>query len=257
MSEFQVLRLGATGGAVRRLQAATNRRLRARQLAAYVVSEDGWLAPLTLQAARKAAWGLGAHPSTLEAMIRNREVPIGVQRMILNPGRRSQQQVARGKARIADLRRRRAGRAHRTLSDARRRVVANAKRAAANYRARPGVYHYLAGGKPNLVYLEPTARDWRSDCSQFVASVYADAGLPSPGDTPHLWVNTWAIDRRGTVTKHPRPGDLGLYGAPGNPRHVELYIGEDDCMFIGHGTQPIDSRTPGLPNYYVTYDFLD
>jgi hypothetical protein len=191
-------------------------------------------------------------------MAANGTISIGAQRMILNPGRRTAEQGDRGKRRIAHMRARRKQRAHDSgLASAKRKaLVSHAKQAAANYRKQPGNYHYLAGGKANLVYLKPTPRDWRSDCSQFVASVYKDAGLPSPGDVAHEWVNTWAIDRKGTVTSHPKPGDLGLYGAKGNPHHVEMYIGETSCMFIGHGSAPIDAVTPGLPSYYVTFDFL-
>ena len=56
---------------------------------------------------------------------------------------------------------------------ARKRVVQVAQQAAAGYRARPGAYHYLAGGKANAgVPASRRRSDWRSDCSQFVAAVY-------------------------------------------------------------------------------------
>lgn len=236
-----------------------NRRLRARDLEAYVVTEDGSLGAKTVKGARKAAWALGARNQTLDHLARQGIIPIGVQRMILNPGRRNAHQKDRGSRRLAHLRSDRKNReqAARRASGKRKSIVAKAKKAASNYRQNPGAYHYLAGGKANVTYLRPTPRDWRSDCSQFVASVYKDASVPSPGDVDYPWVNTWAIDRKGRVTNHPKPGDLGLYGPKGNPHHVELYVGEPSCMFIGHGSPPIDSFTPGLPSYYVTFDFLD
>ena len=253
------LRRGSTGEPVRELQAATNRRLRAAGLGALVVAEDGQLGDRSLTAIRKAAWRLGAQKDTYDAVTQDGRVSIGVQRMIRNPGRRSERQMTLGRRRLAAMHKQRKAREQMSskVSPQRQAVVSRAKQAAVNYRRQPGAYHYLAGGKANLVYLRPTPRAWRSDCSQFVSSVYKDAGMPSPGDVAYQWVNTWAIDREGRVTNRPQPGDLGLYGPKGNPHHVELYVGEPGCMFIGHGSPPIDSLTPGLPSYYVTYDFLD
>lgn len=257
--EPKVLRRGDRNDRVRALQAATNRRLRARGLAGLTVKEDGDLGARTLTAIRMAARMLGALKSTYDAIVPKGEVPVGVQGMILNPGKRNAAQRERGEVRVAHMRaarKRRAAAAH-SVSNKRQAVVKRAKEAAANYRRSPGSYHYLAGGRANVVFLKPTPRDWRSDCSQFAASVYKDVGLPSPGDVDYPWVNTWAIDRHGVVTHKPRPGDLGLYGPKGNPHHVEIYIGEPGTMFIGHGSPPIDSVTPGLPTYYVTFPFLD
>jgi cell wall-associated NlpC family hydrolase len=187
------------------------------------------------------------------------EIPIGVQRMIRNPGRRTDQQKALGKKRVAHMlaaRKRRAAIAAQAGS-ARKRVVQVAQQAAANYRARPGAYHYLAGGRANAVCLEPTPSDWRSDCSQFVAAVYKEAGLPSPATVAHEFAATSNIDPKGRVTTSPRPGDLAMYGTHGGfTHHVELYCGAPGQEFIGHGSAPIDSATPGRPDYYLTYDFL-
>lgn len=257
--ELKVLRRGERNDRVRALQAATNRRLRARDLGGLAVKEDGDLGARTLVAVRMAARVLGAMKVTYEAIVPEGEVPVGVQRMILNPGKRNADQRHRGEVRVAHIRaaRKRRARSADHVSSKRQVIVARALQAADNYRANPAAYHYLAGGKANTVYLKPTPRDWRSDCSQFVAAVYKDAGVPSPGDVAYEWVNTWAIDRRGTFTLKPRPADLGLYGPKGNPHHVELFVGRPGRMFVGHGSPPIDSVTPGLPSYYVTFPFLD
>ena len=99
--------------------------------------------------------------------------------------------------------------------------------------------------------------DWRSDCSQFVAAVYKEAGLPSPATVAHEFAATSNIDPKGRVTTSPRPGDLAMYGTHGGfTHHVELYCGAPGQEFIGHGSAPIDSATPGRPDYYLTYDFL-
>ncbi|HEV7807997.1 MAG TPA: hypothetical protein VGO80_19430 [Solirubrobacteraceae bacterium] len=104
MSELHVLKDGDRGDEVRTLQEATNRRLRSRDLDALVVKEDGDLGRNTLAAAYKAAWALGARVATYEAITDNREISVGVQQMIRNPGRRSPEQIDRGKARMARLR---------------------------------------------------------------------------------------------------------------------------------------------------------
>jgi len=257
--DLRVLHRGGRSEAARRVQVAVNRRLHYCGLDSLAVKTDGVVGPATLLAVRKAAWSLGAMKSTLDKIVSQGEVPIGVQRMILSPGKRTDRQKSLGKRRVAAMRAMRKRRVRDAGSESakRRAICSRAKQAAANYRREPAAYHYLAGGTANTVYLRPTPRHWRSDCSQFAAAVYKDAGLPSPGDVSYEWVNTWAIDRKGRVTKHPKPGDLGLYGPKGNPHHVEVYIGEPGCMFIGHGSPPIDSVTPGLPSYYVTFDFLD
>lgn len=104
VSVLQPLRSGDRGEATRRLQAATNRRLRCRDLKALAIEEDGELGPLSLAAIRKAAWALGAHLRTCEAITRDASVPVGVQRMVCNPGRRTDEQKQRGKLRVSRMR---------------------------------------------------------------------------------------------------------------------------------------------------------
>jgi cell wall-associated NlpC family hydrolase len=255
--DLEVLHRGARSEAARALQAAVNRRLRHRHLGAYVIEQDGVVGPATLAAVKTAAWALGALRATLQRIDRG-EIPIGVQRMIRNPGLRTDEQKQRGKRRIAHML---AERGKRDSADAaagspRRRVVELAQRAAANYRRNPGAYHYLAGGIANVVCMQPTPRAWRSDCSQFAAAIYKAADLPSPADVDHQWASTYSIVRKGRLTTSPRPGDLGMYGSRRAPHHVEIYCGAPGQEFIGHGSPPIDSLTPGRPDFYLTYDFL-
>ncbi|HEX5924696.1 MAG TPA: NlpC/P60 family protein [Baekduia sp.] len=255
---MQVLQRGATGDAARALQAATNRRLHRRGLSYMAIEEDGVAGAKTMAAVTAAAWALGARRETI-ARIDRGEIPIGVQRMIRNPGRRSDEQKALGRKRVAHMvaARRQHAAAAAEAGPARGRVVEVAQRAAANYRAKPDAYHYSASGRANAVCLEPTPRDWRSDCSQFVAAVYKAAGLPSPATVSHEAAATSSIDAQGRVTTRPRPGDLGMYGVHGGvTHHVELYCGLPGQEFIGHGIAPIDSATPGRPDYYLTYEFL-
>ncbi|MDX6720432.1 MAG: hypothetical protein QOJ63_2686 [Solirubrobacteraceae bacterium] len=104
LPRVQPLHRGGRSEAARALQAATNRRLRARDLATLTVPENGVVDAVTLSAVRRAAWALGARSETYEAITRDGEISVGVQQMIRNPGRRTQEQVSRGKARMSRLR---------------------------------------------------------------------------------------------------------------------------------------------------------
>jgi cell wall-associated NlpC family hydrolase len=143
-------------------------------------------------------------------------------------------------------------------SDPRAAIVAAAHRARANYLKNPGAYHYRAGGISNIIIMAPTPRTFRSDCSQFAVNVYRVAKVKCPGSGSYMFSNTGTIAGGGRITPSPRPGDLGMYCYDkSRPRstthHVEVYIGEPGCEFIGHGTQPIDSLTPGRPDYYLSF----
>ena len=124
LPSMQMLRHGARSEAARALQAATNRRLRSRDLDALVVTEDGVIGARTLEAVRKVAWALGARSETYEAITRDGEIPVGVQRMIRNPGRRTDEQRNRGKARMSRLRAQRKEQAKRGRSSRQRAVNA-------------------------------------------------------------------------------------------------------------------------------------
>jgi hypothetical protein len=252
----EILHHGAKSEAARRRQAATNRRLKARDLEALVVVEDGVVRDKTLLAVRKAAWALGARTRTLNVITRDKVVPVGVQRMILNPGKRSSEQRRIGKARIAEMRadRKRREREAQALHGSRARVIQLCLQAAGNYAGDPNAFHYLAGGKANTVFLEPTPLDWRSDCSQFASAVQHAAGLPDLGPNGPLWVSTYVMSQHLDSVAHPTPGDFGMYGTRNNPHHVEVYLGRAGGAgheFVGHGSPPINSLTPGRPDFYL------
>lgn len=121
MVELAVLHVGGASVRTRALAVATNKRLEARDLDAYTVRiprailEDPearlTLTPALLDAVAKAAWALGAQRSTLAYMQRTDDVPIGVQRMIRNPGRRTAAQKRLGQKRVAAMRAQRKKRA--------------------------------------------------------------------------------------------------------------------------------------------------
>lgn len=130
-----VLHRGARSETARALQAATNRRLRSRGLAALAIKEDGFVGARTLEAVRKISWALGARDETYESITRNGEISIGVQRMIRNPGRRTDAQKSRGRARMSRMRAQRKRRAAQARSSRSRAV--NAFLAKVGTRERP------------------------------------------------------------------------------------------------------------------------
>lgn len=248
------------GEDVRRLQHSINRRLGSRHASNRQVHADGQFGPSTRRALHYAAFLLGLDDERLKALNKG-PVSVAEQKFVMNPGNRNENELTRARRRVGAhiLAIKKQAEAIKEASVKRKRIVTEAEKAATNYRKNPSAYHYLAGGHPNLEYLRPTPRDWRSDCSQFVSAVYKAAGLPSPASPlDHLWTSTYTIvksPRMRVIDKSDRkPGDLGMYGSRSAPHHVEIWCGN---KFIGHGSPPIDSDTPGEPDYYVTYDFLN
>lgn len=257
---MRALRNGSKGKDVKKLQTSINRRLKARDAPNRVLKVDGEFGPKTRASMCFAAYLLGIELDPLKHM-RVGPITQAEQRFVMNPGQRDAEHLQRARRRLAAHKKRRKEQKEHAaeMGQKRKRVVLEANRAATNYRKQPGAYHYLAGGKANTAYLRPTPRDWRSDCSQFAAAVYKGAGLPSPA-TPldHQWASTFSIVKsphaRFVTRAGRKPGDIGMYGSRTAPHHCEVWCGD---KFIGHGSPPIDSLTPGEPDYYVTFDFLN
>lgn len=137
---LEVLHRGGRSEGARQLQVATNRRLDTRGLDVLMVAADGEVGPATLAAVRKAAWALGAMKVTYDGVTARGEIPVGVQRMILNPGRRTDAQKERGRKRVAQLRRQRK---HRDQMSAK---VGSARARAVNaFLAKVGTVEHPAG----------------------------------------------------------------------------------------------------------------
>lgn len=259
---MRVLNNGDHGSDVGQLQRAINRRLVARSARNHAVHVDNAFGAKTRAAMVTAAYLLGADKKTYDGM-RSGSITPAEQAFIKNPGRRSASELANAKKRLAAhvLAVKQQHAAAKAASASRQKIVAEAKKAAASYRKAPGAYHYFAGGIANTVYLKPTPRTWRSDCSQFAASVYKGAGLPSPASVSHQWASTFTMVKAPGVKfvdrAHRKPGMLGMYGSRTAPHHVEIFVGEPDVEFIGHGSPPIDSLTPGQPDYYLDFPFLN
>lgn len=115
----------------------------------------------------------------------------------------------------------------------------------ANFYSQPGAYTVSK-------VFEGEPRGYRSDCSQFVTSVYHAAGQPDPNDENWSGGYTGTLVREGVQipVAQIQPGDYVIYGS-GVGHHVELYVGSGN-MTIGHGSAPID---PGVINLFGDGDY--
>lgn len=250
---------GDHGDDVRKLQQSIAKRARARDAPNHIPKADGVFGPETRADLHYVAYLLGMDTERLQGLWKGPITPSD-QVFVMDPGKRNQQELDRARRRVAAHRKARA-QAEKDAKNAdakRKKIVAQATVAAANYRQNPGAYHYFAGGVPNLIYLKPSPKNYRSDCSQFAASVFKGAGLPSPASVPHEWASTYTMVKAPGVKfvdrAHRKPGMLGMYGSREAPHHVEIFCGD---KFIGHGSPPIDSLTPGEPDYYLDFPFLN
>jgi hypothetical protein len=111
--QLEELSLNGKSEQARALAAAMNRRFETRSLKDRQVRvSDG---PMTcnrefMDAAVTCAWALGASQPTLGRMQRHDCVPVGVARMIRNPGLRTPKQKELGQCRIANMRKQRKAR---------------------------------------------------------------------------------------------------------------------------------------------------
>lgn len=137
--ELKVLRRGGRSELARRVQVATNLRLHKRGLDALMIKADGEVGPATLEAVRKAAQMLGAQKATYDAITARGEIPIGVLRMILSPGRRTDAQKERARKVMAQVRRQRKRRAAAAKKGGARHAAVNA------FLAKVGTVEHPAG----------------------------------------------------------------------------------------------------------------
>jgi hypothetical protein len=141
----------------------------------------------------------------------------------------------------------------------RARIVAAARMAAWLHATGRRQSFYSQAGKWTVDYgITGEPRGYRSDCSQFVTSMYHAAGVPDPNGTNYTGGYTGTLASHGKYIGRAdlKPGDLVLYG-PAPHHHVELYVGPGDDT-IGHGSPPVDRGTiTMMPEvHFVTYPFL-
>lgn len=142
----------------------------------------------------------------------------------------------------------------------RQRIVACARMAAKLYATGRRPSFYSQPGQWTVKYgITGEPRGYRSDCSQFVTSMYHAAGVEDPNGTDYTGGFTGTLAAHGKyIQRHQlQPGDLVLYG-PAPHHHVEMYVGPGDDT-IGHGSPPVDKGTiTMMPEvHFVTYAFLD
>lgn len=99
-----ILHHGERSESARAFSVAVTKRLKARDLDALAVPESDLVSAKLIEAAAKAAWALGARRETVRSIRANRQIPVGVQNMVRNPGRRTDEQRRRGEVRIAKMR---------------------------------------------------------------------------------------------------------------------------------------------------------
>lgn len=127
----------------------------------------------------------------------------------------------------------------------RQRLVAGALAAAANCSSGHRRNVYSQAGAYTVKYgITGEPIGYRTDCSQFVTSIYYSAGLNDPNGYDWQGGYTGTLVSHGKQVNTPQPGDLVLYGS-GTAHHVEMYVGPGDKT-IGHGSAPVDAGVINL-----------
>jgi hypothetical protein len=251
------------GADVLALQHAVNRRLRARGLDRFLVhDDDAAYGEDTALACRKAVWALGGMVETIRGITTKAAhgegaLSVGSQKLIRFPGTRVDAQLDRSDARHDEIiaAAKRAGvriNGNRvTGGSPHERLKAAAEHAA--WRDRTGRRHsfYNQRGAYTVAYgITGEPRGYRSDCSQWVTSIYRACGLSDPNGADFRYGNTGTLGQHGRAisVSQLRPGDLILYGyAPYH--HVEMFVGPGQRT-IGHGSRPVDAgwinQAPGV-----------
>jgi hypothetical protein len=199
-----------------------------------LIAVDGECGHQTIQIGRQAAMSIGIH-------LKAPGLSIYAQHLLCHPGQRTPQQKKRAKAW--------------KLSHAHPQVNGNKVTGGHSDRDRivmaaEAAYHHWAKFHDRF-YSQPGAwtvehgitgepHGFRSDCSQWVTSIYWSAGAPDPNG------NDFKGGYTGTLASHCNrvklvdllPGDLVLYGTPPY-HHVELFTGPGNRT-IGHGSPPVD-----------------
>lgn len=85
MLQVEELHHGARSEYARAVSVAVSKRLKARGFADLAVTESKTVTLDLIEACAKAAWALGAREDTVKQMREDRDIPVGVQRMIRNP----------------------------------------------------------------------------------------------------------------------------------------------------------------------------
>jgi peptidoglycan hydrolase-like protein with peptidoglycan-binding domain len=108
-------------------------------------------------------------------------------------------------------------------------------------------------------------RGYRSDCSQWIASLFKSCGLPDPSDTGYTWGYTGTLAQHGTkITREQALRErekpvLVIWDPVGPAGHVTVLAPTpgNPTRTIGHGTAPIAEwplevfdYKPGGPGFY-------
>lgn len=109
---------------------------------------------------------------------------------------------------------------------------------------------YSQAGKWTVAYPvtgEPSG--YRSDCSQWVTSLYHAAGLPDPNGTGYKGGYTGSLADHCKRVAVARAGTLVIWDPWGPKGHVEIAVNSKGST-IGHGSAPIHAHTISEMNAY-------
>lgn len=242
------------GADIEALQKAINHRAKYRGLNGIKV--DGVFGRSTLAKGRQIAWSLGIGRDHKKPGL-----PVYVQHLIRHPELRTPGQKYRGDKWVAQHPKKPPAPSVNgntvTGGSARERLVAGAHKAAELSASGARHSFYSQAGSWTVERgITGESQGERSDCSQWVTSIYHSAGLKDPNGTSYTGGYTGTLGAHGRRISRDQlqPGDLVLYGT-GNFHHVEMYVGPGNVT-IGHGSPPVD---PGdiymiaQPNFF-TYD---
>lgn len=215
----------ATGPDVRALQEALNARLKARHETQ--IGVDGEYGPATAGAVRQIGWELGALPQTLD-----KGCPRGLAELIIDPSKRTPDQLARAKTRAE--------------------TPHGPQAAIAWARAQIGTEEHPAGSNGG-----PKIDQWQAEvgmshqpwCGAFAHAALEQGGVKTSPDIRYC-PSTEALAKQGIggfASWHPgasaaQPGDLVLYDfvhtPPSFPQHVGLVVALE-----GDGLHTIEGNT--------------
>lgn len=202
------------------------------------IAVDGEVGRQTIAVGRAAAESIGVD-------LKAPGLSVYAQHLLRHPGLRTPAQRARAK-KWKDAHRKPVlkvnGNTVEGTAPMRDKIVAAAMQAAHLYYTGQSHRFYSQPGYWDVQHgITGEARGARSDCSQFVTSMFHSAGAPDPNGNSYNGGFTGTLGGSGGTyisAKDAKPGDYVLYG-PYPHHHVEELVGPGPRT-VGHGSPPVD-----------------
>jgi hypothetical protein len=201
-----------------------------------LIAIDGECGRQTIGTGRLCAQSIGI-------LLKAPGLSIYAQHLIRHPGLRTKQQKTRAKrwqaAHIPKLPKVDGNKVVGGKND-RERIVAAAEAAWHHWAKYHDRFYSQPGGWTVEYGITGEPHGYRSDCSQWVTSIFHSAGAPDPNGNNYRGGYTGTLGAAGKYIPLSKliPGDLVLYG-PAPHHHVELFTGPGNRT-IGHGSPPVD-----------------